>query len=298
MAFDPQRHALEGVDVIIRFHDMSRLWELERAAFSLAAQEHGPVRLLVACQRLSEAARQALAETIGAVIAWSPDTSLAVLNYALDEPKDARSVLANLGFANLSGRYVGLLDYDDALYPEAYRLLVGALKSSGAAIAFARTPVAYADMHAGFLQTRVIDHPFAGAGLRDLLRGNFCPIHSYLLDRERVPRDLLRFEPLITNEEDYDFLLAVCAACRSDFSLINTDIGLYFYKGDGSNTFDRRAAPAPAVLDRMEASRHFIEARRHLLPLAPAVQRDLGIKRPEPGLTIRSFLRTLDGKTA
>jgi len=28
------------------------------------------------------------------------------------------------------------------------------------------------------------------------------------------------------------------------------------------------------------------------------VQRDLGIKRPEPGLTIRSFLRTLDGKTA
>ena len=48
----------------------------------------------------------------------------------------------------------------------------------------------------------------------------------------------------------------------------------------------------------MEASRHFIEARRHLLPLAPAVQRDLGIKRPEPGLTIRSFLRTLDGKKA
>jgi hypothetical protein len=152
-------------------------------------------------------------------------------------------------------------------------------------------------VHEGFLQTRAIGYPFPGASLRDLLRGNFCPIHSYLLDRERVPADLLRFEPLVTVEEDYAFLLAVCAACPSDFSLIHTDIGLYFYKGDGSNTHDRREAPPPAVQRRLDASRHFIEARRHLLPLAPAVQRDLGIEHPEPGLTIKSFLRTLDGET-
>jgi hypothetical protein len=58
------------------------------------------------------------------------------------------------------------------------------------------------------------------------------------------------------------------------------------------------AAPTPAVQDRLEASRHFIEARRHLLPLAPAVQGDLGISRPEPGRTIRNFLHTLDGEKA
>ena len=298
MAFDPKLHARVGVDVIIRFHDMSRLWELERAAFSLAAQEHGPVRLLVVCQRLSVAARDTLTIALRAVIAWSPHTVLEVLNYEQDEPSDARSALVNLGFANLAGRYVGLLDYDDALYPEAYRLLAGALKASGAAIAFARTPVAYADVHAGFLQIRAIDHPFAGGGLHDLLRANFCPIHSFLIDRERVPAALLHFEPLVTIEEDYAFLLGVCAACRSDFSLIGTDVGLYFYKGDASNTYDRRGLLNLSVQRRLDASRHFIEARRHLLPLAPAVQRQLGIEKPERGLTIRSYLGKQDSESA
>ena len=153
-------------------------------------------------------------------------------------------------------------------------------------------------MHAGFLQIRAIDHPFGGGGLHDLLRANFCPIHSFLIDRERVPAALLHFEPLVTVEEDYAFLLGICAARRSDFSLIGTDVGLYLYKGDASNTYDRGGLPPLSVQRRIDASRHFIEARRHLLPLAPAVQRQLGVEKPERGLTIRSYLNTLNAESA
>ena len=60
MSTDAGRHAAEGVDVIIRFHNPSRLWELERAAFSIVGQSHAPVRLLVTTQRFSAEAQQAV----------------------------------------------------------------------------------------------------------------------------------------------------------------------------------------------------------------------------------------------
>jgi len=284
------RHAEEGVDVVIRFHDPRRIWELERAAFSLAGQEHRPIRMLVVCQRFSEAAQDAVRQAIGRTIGWAPGVTYDVLNFTDPEPADARSMLANLGFTQLSGRYLGLLDYDDVLYPEAYRLLVGRLRQGDAAIAFARTPVVHTDVHDGFLHARARSTPHLGYGIIDLFTANFCPLHSYLIDRWRVPAALLRFEPQLTIEEDYAFLLGICAQFPSDFRLIGTDVGLYIFKNDNSNTFCRSAPPPPATMARIAAASAYIAGLRGILPVAPGVQRLLGIHPARPGLTISDCL--------
>ena len=276
--------------MIVRFHDLSRLEELERGAFSIASQEHGPVRILLATQRFSAAAQMTARRAVEEVIGWSRGTSVTVLNFGRDDPADARSELVNLGFAHASGRYLAFLDYDDVLYPEAYRLLVSQLRQSGAAIAFARTPVVRADVHDGFLHARSLSHPFSGETLADLFKTNFCPIHSYLMDRSRIPPDMLRFEQRMTNEEDYDFLLRLCAALPSDFALRETDIGRYFYKSDGSNTFSRYAAISPEVAERIAMAQEFVELRRRMTPIAPDVQKALDVWPARPGLTIRGFL--------
>lgn len=283
------RHAAEGVDVIVRFHDISRLWELERAAFSLAGQFYKPVRILLATQRFTPEKQEAVRTVIKMVAAWSPDVSVSLLNFSDAMPVDARSELINLGFANASGRYLGFLDYDDVLYPEAYALLVERLRRSDAGIAFARAQVVLADVHGEFSISVRHLQPFVGEGLADLFQGNFCPIHSFLLDRTRIAATLLRFEPSLVIEEDYDFLLRVCAAVPSDFHLRATDIGLYYYKTDGSNTITP-GARSSAEIEREATASAFVELRRKMTPISARVQQMLDIRPLRPQLSIRSFL--------
>ncbi len=286
---DPRHHA-EGIDVIVRLHDPTRLIELERAVFSLAGQHYRPLRIILATQRFVAAEVEATLATLAPIIAWSGGVEIAHVNLTGTEPADARSVLVNMGFAAATGRYVALLDYDDVLYPEAYELLIGRLRASGAGIAFARTPVALTDLHEAFVCLHGQSHKYAGHNLGDLLRSNFCPIHSFVIDRTLAPEGTLRFEPMLTIEEDYEFLIRLCAVVRADFTLANTDVGLYFFKTDGSNTFPRLAEIPESVGERIAAARAFVEARKELTVLSPEVQRDLGMAQPVAGLTVRRWL--------
>lgn len=283
-------HAEAGLDVVVRFHDPRRLGELEQAVFSLVAQEYRPLRILLVLQRFSDEQAEAVRAALAPLLALPGAPALEILRYAAPEPADARSALVNTGFAAAAGRYLALLDYDDILYPEAYRLLVGRLQATGAAIAFAGILVRRAEVHPHFLHVLAAPQPFHGRGLGDLLRGNFCPIHSFVLDRSRVAPRELHFEENLTLEEDYDFLLRVCARHRADFGLLGTVIGEYFFKTDESNTLAGRSAPPPALAARAAAARAFIEGRKQLLPLSAEVQADLGLRPPEPGLTIAQFL--------
>jgi hypothetical protein len=286
-----------GIDVILRFHDPARLMELERAVFSLAGQDFRPIRILLVTQRFSAAESDMLHAALAPILAWAGAVELTLLNYAAPAPEDARAALANIGFAAAAGRYLALLDYDDVLYPEAYRLLTGQLEAGGAAIAFARTKVARVDVYPDFLHARGQDMPFAGRGLADLFRANFCPLHSYVIDRARVPGGILHYEPMLTLDEDYEMLIRLCAVAPADFSLLDTDVGLYAYKTDASNSYDRYGALPPAVWARRRAAEAFLAGRRAVTILAPDVQRALGLSEPVPGLTVQAYLHRLSDKS-
>lgn len=279
-----------GVDVIMRFHDLNRTAELERALFSLVGQDFRPLRILLCLQRFSAEDEATLRERIAPLFQIPDAPELVVLRYDEPTPQDARSALINLGFAAATGRYVAILDYDDLLYPEAYRMLAARLEKTGAAIAFAGIGIRRVDVHADFTHINSAAVPFKGATLRDLFRQNFCPIHSFLVDRARVPASELRFEPMMTIEEDYEFLLRICAACPSDFGLIQTVVGEYFYKADLSNTIGMNTSLSDEMMARVRDAQAFNAARRGLCLLSVDVQQSLGLEPFDPRLTISRFL--------
>lgn len=280
----------DGVDVILRFHDLRRFEELERAVFSLIGQEFRPLRILLCLQRFSDEDVAALRDQLGPLLLLPDAPELVILRHDAPFPKDARSALINLGFAAATGRYVTILDYDDLLYPEAYRMLAARLEETGAAIAFAGIGIRHVDVHAGFVHVTSAATPFAGSNLTDLFRQNFCPIHSFMLDRAQVPAEELRFDPMMTIEEDYEFLLRICARLKSDFSLVGTIIGEYFYKSNDSNTVTRKAGLSPEMLERISHAQAFNQARRNVSLISAEVQASLGLTEFREELTIQRFL--------
>jgi len=288
----------EQIDTVVRFHDPRRLAELKRCVFSLAGQTYRPLRIVVVLQRFRAHDVDAVEQALAPLLDGHDAPQLAVVNLTDPEPADARSVLLNIGVQSATGRYLAFLDYDDVLYPEAYEMMIGRLKDTGAAIAFAKVRVMRVDVYQQFFYTRErVIPPFSGADLLDLFHNNFCPLHSYVIDRSQVPPDMLNFVTTMTMEEDYDVLLRICAAFVSDFTLIETDIGDYYYKTDGSNT-----VPVSGGLSGEARARFFrevktaIETRRRGTLVAPAVQKSLGLRDPQQPRTIRQVLDRLSAR--
>lgn len=292
-------HAMsEQIDTVVRFHDLRRLAELKRCVFSLVGQTYRPLRIVLALQRFRGEEIDAVEQAMAPFIEGRDAPQLAIVNLTDPEPADARSVLLNLGVQNATGKYIAFLDYDDVLYPEAYEMMIGRLKDTGAAIAFAKVRVMRVDVYNEFFYTKErVNPPFSGADLLDLFHNNFCPLHSYVIDRSQLPADMLSFVTTLTMEEDYDVLLRICGTFLSDFALIETDIGDYYYKTDGSNT-----VPVSGGLSGEARARFFrevktaIETRRRGTIVTPVVQKSLGLRDPQQPRTIRQVLDRLAGR--
>ncbi len=279
------------VDCIVRFHDASRVYELNRCVFSLVGQKYRPLHIILATQRFSESEIISTRKSLELLLRLPDAPKLTITNWENRTPKDARTELLNMGLAAATGQYVSFLDYDDVLYPEAYVILTGRLRETGAAIAFGSVRVVSADVYPHFIHiARQLNAPFAGEKLVDLFRSNFCPIHSYLIDRSIVSPEILSFDTLLTWEEDYDLLLNICAAYLSDFGALKKVIGDYFFKTDGSNS-----VPIDGYLSEQRALEYervqaLIEVRRRTTLVAPEVQRQLGLDGGVRNITIRGAL--------
>jgi hypothetical protein len=279
-----------SLDVIIRTHDPARGDELNRAVFSAALQDVSPVTIHVVCQRFSAATLDAVRLDLAPIFAVASGAALDVLNRPDPLPGDARAALLNVGLQAAQGRYVAFLDYDDLIYPEGWRLLIDELEASGAAVAFG------AVLNASVSRDGLVPHVtakrrvFEGDGLRRLLWNNFCPLHSFVLDRSRLPANLA-FDEGMAALEDYDLLLRIVSQHRSSFRLKDKLVGEYLLKDDGSNL----NPIATAALSNMawDAALAEVEARKLALVLSPAVQAQLGID--EPGLTVAAFLARQTG---
>lgn len=282
----------DQVDCIVRIHDSRRLLELERCVFSLVGQTHAKVHIILATQRFSHDEIVAVRQALAPVLSLTGAPSLTITNWKSPSPTDARTELLNLGLNAVTGRYVGFLDYDDTLFPEAYELLLGRLKATQAAIAFASVQTVKAEICADFVH--VSSHtkaPFSGRDLFDLVQSNFCPIHSYLIDRSRLPAGVLRFDTSLVWEEDYDLLLRICACRIADFHALSHVIGDYYFKTDGSNSIwtDDVLSESKKVAYEQVAAR--IEMRRRLTRVSLDVQRTfLNDHDVDPQLTLRGLI--------
>lgn len=282
------------VDCIVRFHNVKRLHELSRCIFSLVSQKYRPLHIIVVVQRFSDAELLATHRAIEPLFRLPDAPMLTIKNWQSEEPIDARTELLNMGLAAATGQYVSFLDYDDVLYPEAHEVLVNRLKATGAGITFASVRVVYADVYRQFIHlVKQVNAPFSGKNLKDLFRANFCPIHSYLIDRSIVSQKDLSFDTNMTWEEDYDMLLKICANYSSDFDQLNVVIGDYYYKTDGSNSVPSDGIPGADRMQEYERVKAFIEVRRRTTLVAPEIQKQLGLPSLGANVTIRDALDAL-----
>ena len=189
-------HPDRQVDTIVRFHDPARLQELERCIFSLLGQAWRPIHIHLVMQRFSHAAEQATRQRLSRLQKFPNAPRISFLNYQGQGLSDARSALMNFGLNNCDGRYLGFLDYDDVLYPEAYELLIERVEKTGCSIAFATVRAMRVELYERFiyLEKDVSEDRFIGSSLVDLFKNNFAPIHSYIIDRSRVSPDVLYFD--------------------------------------------------------------------------------------------------------
>ncbi|RKK01423.1 glycosyltransferase [Pseudoroseomonas wenyumeiae] len=289
----------QTLDCVVRFHNPQRLNELSRCVFSLLGQKHRPLNIIISLQRFSEADVAAVREALQPLFDLPEAPQLTICNLEQSTPADARTLLLNMGISAAAGRYLAFLDYDDVLYPEAYSLLRERLRQSDAAIAFASVRVVRADVFPTFLYVREqVEKPFGpGDRLRDLFDGNFCPIHSFLIDRHKVQEADLIFDSTLTWEEDYDLLLRICAKYKSDFHLIGKVIGDYYYKTDASNSIPVNGIHASDKLQAYERVSIMIEARRRTTLVAESVQAEYGLVPTRSDMSIRDFMAAVPGRT-
>jgi len=285
----------QPIDCVVRFHDPRRIEELNRCVFSLVGQNYRPLNIILVTQRFSDDELAATRQVLEPLMSLPQAPGLIMRNWEKECPADARTEMLNLGLASASGRYVAFLDYDDTLYPEAYEMLIDRLAQTDAAIAFASVEVVQADMLPGFTHiTAHITPPFQGKGLLDLFQNNFCPIHSYVIDRHKCAEGILQFDTTLTWEEDYDLLLKICAAHPSDFNLLDKVIGDYYYKSDGSNSVPTDGRLCPVRQNAFAKVQSVLEQRRRTTLLGPEVQQSLGIAPQADAITIRGALDLLE----
>ncbi|KRD75474.1 glycosyltransferase family A protein [Lysobacter sp. Root983] len=263
---------LDVVSVVVRFHDCGSLGKLERAIQSLHAQTGVAVQPIVVTQRFAEADLQ---KTVQAVqrqwfFKWLPKPL--VINYSDGKSGDARSALMNAGIQEhlkRNNRYLAFLDYDDVLYTHAYEVLRKPLASSQAAVSFAGMEQARAVGLRDYDFIYEVTSPYSGKNKLDLIRDNFCPLHSYMIDCAKVDKELLYFHSELSRVEDYDFLLRVAGPSPCDFSALDRRIGLYIIRSDNSNsTPSRNGSKEDAEKERVwKKNREKLDQLRSTYPI-------------------------------
>lgn len=281
------------LDVIVRLHDVTRMVELKRAIFSLVCQDYRPLTINLVTQRFSDDEIKDVLACLKPLTKLDPSVELRVWNYLQDFPADARSALLNLGIAQSHGRYLAILDYDDVIYSDGYTNLVRELQESGSAIAFGKVIMKFIDVFEDAVICERVQHRFEGTGLLDLFIDNFCPIHSFVIDRKRIEKNDLRFDETLDKLEDYNFLIRTCARYPSSFKLRDTVVGEYYAKNDGSNTIMLSEAAKAAHLEAWTQARQSIEELRQTCIVSKDVQASLGLDKIEPRLTVRQLINVV-----
>jgi len=231
------------VSCVIRFHDITYIEYLERALHSLHSQVDVSVKPIIVLQRFTIEEREVINSLLERNWYFPTHQEPSVINFEDEFPVDARSKLMNIGIQchiESDNSFLAFLDYDDFLYSNAYKLLGETLEQKSTVAAFATVELAKVVPLVGHDFMFDMTKPFKGRNKLDLLRDNFCPIHSYMINTDLLDRDSLFFRENMTRVEDYEFLIRTIGNKPCDFSNLDTSIGCYVMRSDGTNTTPAR----------------------------------------------------------
>lgn len=227
------------VTTLLRFHDIAGLLYLERAIQSLHSQKEVSVKPIIICQDLSDEDCNKVSDMVNDNWYFPEHVSPTIINIPNHKNQDLRSKLINIGIkAHYESRndYLAFLDYDDYLYSHAYYNLCSEAYYSGAVFAFATVDLVKSIGLTDFDFNINITRPYSGKNKFDLIKDNFCPIHSYIIKTSRIKGMDLYFNEDMSRLEDYDFLLRYASIHPCSFGLLNISVGAYSMRTNTSNT--------------------------------------------------------------
>ncbi len=218
-ANDARRTLVAGrLSVVIRAHKACDRHLLANALQSLSSQTYDALEVLVLTDTVDASVQQELIAVLNAQ-AWRPSMFTRLEPVDCSGFPDSRSRLLNEGIARSTGQYLAFLDYDDIVYENGYRLLIDELVASGKGVAAGGTRVAEvtwkADRKLEIENIREFVHD--GRSKIDLWKGNFLPIHSFVINRFLVPAEAIGTEASLKRLEDHCLLIRLSLA--TEFSL-------------------------------------------------------------------------------
>ncbi len=227
---------IEGVTVLIRIHMPDKLHYLDRALFSLCAQKMNLIHPIILTHDFSQDTLQKIDELVS-ILPFHEKSMVRIKNFSFkNDINSPRAYMLDWGIKNTNSRYLAFLDFDDHIYSNAYSHLINILKKNDATIAFARVLRAEVNPTPFFDYVFKKYHFYKKSGQSELNLDNFAPIHSYLIDLSTINDCDKFFDYSVPELEDYNFLLRITNRYKSCYDEINTFIGEYLFRNDGSNT--------------------------------------------------------------
>jgi len=202
---------------------------LDKCLFILAGQTHQEIEVIIVAQQLSEADSSQAIRDVASRWASSFANTQVITHLSAT---DARARSLNLGKKSAQGRYIAFLDDDDKVYPGHYEKLIESLKKTDFAWAYADIIRALYNDY-GQLVSRTAPFKRDAYSYLDHIRGNFIPIHSFVIDTVRAS-DVGDFNESMSRNEDYEFILRL--AFRHEPLYVPGFGAEYCIRSDGSNT--------------------------------------------------------------
>ena len=229
---------LPQVATIMRFHRQGNLGMLANALLSLAAQADCRVQLHLAAQDLDDQDLDRLDAEL-ARVPWAEGCEPIIRRYHASESNpDLRSLMLNETLRAVGKGYAAFLDYDDVLFPQAYRSLVKRLRASGKNATFARVYATRVDARTGMILQRDRTYEY-GFSYEEFIRLNHAPLHSFMLDLDRLDLSTVHYHDDMKYMEDYYLTLQLFTRQDTDWASLRhcEFIGDYVHRvGDESNT--------------------------------------------------------------
>lgn len=205
------------VTIIVRTSQEKRLPLLNKALLSIVANDYRPIEIIIVAQSEQQNFIDYLQNICKQFTVDQIQVKL-IINYT---SKDERAKNLNLGIKVANARYIGFLDDDDIFYEYHISSLIKKITASElTSWTYSQVAMSICNLDDdNNINILSIDYPFKKDkfSLQEILKDNFIPLHSYLIDRNKIKAEVIYFDESFPVLEDYEFLLRLIYHSKPTF---------------------------------------------------------------------------------